>query len=155
MHSPCLHPGWHIAANRGILIILPLQSWLTALYFETNGNELTNSTIYVPPFSIIICFNYYCSNIRCTSKITTIPIHVGRARYLLVVYFSTTFHCAVSGILNPFNTSSASRHCVFTCSLYVYIYTMIHAMEFSKPGICPSYIENTYISVIGDIQTKR
>lgn len=87
-------------------------------------------------------------------KIATIPIHAGRVRYLLVVYFSTKFHCAVSGILNPFNTSSASRHCVFTCSLYVYIYTMIHAMEFGKPGTCPSYTENTYISVIGDIQTK-
>lgn len=29
MHSPCLHPGWHIAANRGIFIIFPLQSQLT------------------------------------------------------------------------------------------------------------------------------
>lgn len=59
-HSPCLHPGWHTAANRGILIILPLQSWLTALYFETNGNDLTNSIVYVPPFSIIICVKYHC-----------------------------------------------------------------------------------------------
>lgn len=47
-HSPCLHPGWHIAANRGILIIFPLQSQLTVLNFEINSNYLTySSTVYV------------------------------------------------------------------------------------------------------------
>lgn len=64
-HSPCLHPGWHIAANRGILIIFPLQSQLTVLYFKINSNYLTNNSAMFLPSATL-----YASllNIRCTFK---------------------------------------------------------------------------------------
>lgn len=137
-HSPCLHPGWHIAANRRTLVTLPLQSRLTVHYFKTNGNDLTKIVPFMfLPWASLCVSNTTVQTTDALSKKIATPIHVGRTRSSLVFYFCTAGGCALSGILNSFSTSSARRQRAFTCAAC--LCAVIHVATFGKPGICPGY----------------